>query len=93
MSIVRLNDFEAKEGQEKELAEFLNSLVAFISESAGCISCELLRHYENPTRFVMLERWKSVEHHQNSYRSYPKEKMQKAMELFAKPPTGNYFQV
>ncbi len=91
MSITRLNEFEAAEGKEDALYAFLQSILPHIAGSEGCVSCELLRHQDNPTKFVILERWVSVAAHQQSLANFPKEDMQAIMPLLGAPPKGAYY--
>lgn len=92
MSITRINEFHAAEGLADDLHTFLGTLVPYITSSPGCISCQILREIENQDAFVVIERWESVESHQASIESFPKEEMQAAMPLLGRPPTGTYYQ-
>ncbi len=85
MSITRINEFQAAEGKAEELFGFLKSLIPHISSSEGCKSCEVLRNKDSQESFVVIEKWDSIESHQKSIKSYPKEKMQAAMNLFGAP--------
>lgn len=91
MTITRINRFEAKEGFEDELFEFLRSVISIIQESPGCLSCRLLRSLDSPAHLAIIEEWESVEAHQNAAKAIPPEKMNEAMTLFAGPPTGTYY--
>lgn len=91
MSITRINEFQASVGKSEELFDFLKSLVPYISSSEGCISCEVLRNYENPDSFAVIEKWESIDFHKKSIENFPKEEMQASMNLFGAPPKGNYY--
>ena len=91
MTIVRVNEFTAAEGKASELYTFLESLIPYISGSEGCLSCELLQHHEHDNQFMVIERWHSIENHQQAITNYPQEDMQAAMSLFGAPPKGAYF--
>lgn len=91
MTIVRINNFKAASGKEHELTEFLTALTSYISNSEGCISCELLTNEENSAKLVVIEKWQSKTHHQQSIALFPKDKMAAAMNLFGEPPTGQYY--
>ncbi len=91
MSLVRVNEFVAAEGKSAELFTFLQTLVPYISDSTGCLSCELLKHQEHADHFMMIERWDCIESHQLAITNYPQEDMQAAMKLFGKSPKGNYY--
>lgn len=91
MAITRINEFEAAEGESENLFAFLQSLLPYIRSSEGCISCELLRDAQQPNKFVVLERWDSVDAHKKSIERFPKEKIAAAMPLFGAPPKGTYY--
>jgi quinol monooxygenase YgiN len=91
MSITRINEFTSAENKDKELFEFLKSLIPYITSSEGCISCEVLHNLNNNSNFVVLEKWESIDLHQKSIEGFPKEDMQSAMSLFGAPPKGGYF--
>ena len=91
MSIVRINEFQAQEGQGDALRDLIGSFVPFIEGSEGCISCQLLQHIEEPTRIVVVETWESTEAHQASLKNIPPGVFEQARTLLAAPPTGGYF--
>jgi len=91
MSVTRINEFEAIGSKSEELYDFLKSLMSYISSSEGCLSVDLLRHKEELNKFVVIEKWESVEFHQKSIQDYPQEKMQAVMALFSTPPKGSYY--
>ncbi|QFU24982.1 antibiotic biosynthesis monooxygenase [Shewanella eurypsychrophilus] len=89
--IVRIGEFQAAEGKSEELYEFLQSLSAYITQSKGCVSYDVLRKHEAVKEFAVIERWLSVEDHRASVDSFPKEQMQAAMTLFSGAPKGSYY--
>ncbi|MCM2679055.1 putative quinol monooxygenase [Echinimonas agarilytica] len=91
MTVTRINEFQAAEGKAEELFNFLTSLMSSISSSKGCLSCELLRHTESSRQFLVIEKWQSVEEHQASVQSFPKQEMQLAMQFLGAAPKGNYY--
>jgi len=91
MSITRVNEFKAAENKSEELYEFLKSLVPYISSSEGCTSCEVLRSNDEQSKFIVIEKWGSIELHKTSVENFPKDEMQAAMSLFGAPPNGGYF--
>ena len=90
--ITRINQFEAKKDCERELFEFLQSVISVIQKSPGCKSCQLLRSTDNPAHLAIIEVWESIEDHQNAAKAISPAKMAQAMALFAKPPSGTYYQ-
>ena len=91
MSITRINEFQAQEGQGDVLRDRLRSFVPMIESSEGCRSCRLLQHQEDPTRIVILEVWDSAEAHQASVKNIPPAALQDVMTLLAGPPKGAYY--
>jgi quinol monooxygenase YgiN len=92
MAITRINQFEAKPSLEEKLYSFLQSVISVIEACPGCMSCTLLRSTENPACFAIIEEWDSVEAHQRAARAIPPETLGQAAALFAKPPSGMYYQ-
>ena len=93
MTVTRINEFQAAEGKSEELLSFLKSLNDFIIASEGCQYFEVLTSKADSDKFVVIERWLSEAHHQQSLANYPQEEMQKAMILFGAPPKGDYYTV
>jgi len=62
-----------------------------IKNSPGCRSCQLLRSTDNPGHLAIIEEWESIEAHQNAEKAIPPEKLNQAMAMFAKPPSGTYY--
>lgn len=91
MSIKRINYFKSQNGKADQLFEFLNSILPIITNSKGCLSCEILKDTEEENKIVILEEWESIEDHKNSIKNIPPENMMKAMTMLAEPPSGNYY--
>jgi quinol monooxygenase YgiN len=92
MAVTRINQFEAKASSEEQLYVFLQSVISVIEACPGCISCKLLRSTEHPACLAIIEAWESVEAHQRAASAIPPEKLAEAASMFAKPPTGMYYQ-
>ena len=91
MSITRISEFQAKDGQTQGLRDFLNSIVPTIATSEGCRSCRLLQDQEDESRFVVIELWDSIEAHEASVKEIPPQQLEEIMRLLANPPQGRYF--
>lgn len=91
MSITRINHFQAAAGKADELFTFLKSLEPYITSSQGCTYCEVLKSDDKSDQFVVIEKWASIEAHKNSIDNFPKDQMQAAMTLFAKPPESGFY--
>jgi len=91
MRVTRINEFRAKEGKADALRTFLTPVIPMIASSTGCLSCQLLQSHENPTRFVVLEVWDSIDSHQAAVRNIPAEAFAEVMELLDGTPVGEYY--
>ena len=91
MSVSRIGEVQAREGLVDELKEFLLSIMPGIKSSEGCDSVQLYQSHEDPSRFMMIEVWDSVESHQASVKNIPPEKLGEIQSLLANPPSGSYY--
>jgi quinol monooxygenase YgiN len=91
MSVARVGEFRAADGQGDALAAFLASIRTIILDAEGAISCEVLRDQADPNRFLVIERWQTAEAHQASVKNIPPDLFKQAMALFAATPKGSYF--
>jgi quinol monooxygenase YgiN len=93
MSISRIGEVQAKPELTNELREFLISIMPGIKASAGCESVQLYQSEDDPSRFLMIEVWDSVESHQASVQNIPSEKLGEIGPLLATSPSGSYFKL
>ena len=93
MSISRIGEVQAKEGVADELREFLISIIPGIKSSEGCESVQLYQSQDEPSRFMMIEVWDSIESHQASVKNIPPEKLGEIRPLLATSPRGSYFEL
>lgn len=91
MSVTRINEFQAREGQGDALRDLVKSFVPMLEASEGCQSCQLLQNQDDSTKIVVIEVWDSVEAHQASVKNIPQDAMHKAMKLLAGTPKGGYY--
>ena len=61
MPVQLLAHIEAKPGQEAALTAVLQTLVDASRRESTCIQYDLWRDQDQPTVFVMVERWASLE--------------------------------
>jgi quinol monooxygenase YgiN len=88
MSITRINEFKAKEGQVEALLAKLRLSVPKIRSSRGCLSCRVFQHLESPSRIVIIEEWASEEAHVEAVKAIPVAVLQETMKLVTEPPYG-----
>ncbi len=93
MTITRINEFQAKDGQEEALKDHLVSFQTMIESSEGNLSCQMLQQDNEPAHFVVIEVWESIEAHQASTQNIPAEAIEKAMQMLAGPPKGMYYRL
>ena len=91
MSISRIGEVQAKEGFTEELREFLISIMPGIKSAQGCETVHLYQSENDPTKFIMIEVWDSVESHQASVKNIPPEKLGEIRPLLATSPSGSYY--
>ena len=93
MSISRIGDVQAKPGRAEELRDFLGSILPMIRSAEGCESVQLYQSAEDPSKFIMIEVWDSIESHQASVKNIPAEKLGEIRPLLATSPSGGYFRL
>jgi quinol monooxygenase YgiN len=91
VSVTRVTRFQAREGKADQLRAFLAAVHPLISQSPGCLFCQLLQGEDKANEFLVIEVWTSVAMHEASVKNIPPAKIAEAMPLLAAPPSGSYF--
>jgi quinol monooxygenase YgiN len=91
VNVIRIGEVQAKAELTEKLRDFLMSIMPGIKSSEGCESVELYQGQDNPSKFIMIERWDSVESHQASVKNIPPETLSELRPLLAASPSGSYF--
>ena len=91
VSISRIGEVQARPESTEKLREFLISILPIIKASRGCESVQLYQNHEDPSKFIMIEVWDSIESHQASVENIPAEKLGEIRPLLATSPSGGYF--
>jgi quinol monooxygenase YgiN len=91
MSITRIGETQAKEGLTEALRDFLLSILPMIKSSEGCETVQLYQSQDDPSKFMIIEVWDTVESHQASVKNIPPEKLGEIRPLLAGSPGGSYF--
>ena len=91
MSISRIGEMQARPELTDELRDFLISILQLIKSTEGCEAVQIHQSKDDPTKFMMIEVWDSVESHQASVRKIPPEKLGEIRPLLASSPSGSYF--
>ena len=94
MSIAYVGQSQAKAGAAEQLRDFFLSVVApAVRASSGCESFTLLQNESDPSMFIAIEIWASVEAHRASVKNIPPEKIAIFMQLVTAPPRGGYHRI
>ena len=91
MSISRIGETQSKPETTQDLGDFLKSIMPMIKSSQGCQSVTLYQSHDDPTKFIMIEVWDSIESHQASVKNIPPTMLAEIMPLLASAPTGSYY--
>ena len=91
MSIIRINEYQAKEGKGDVLRETLNSFDPIFKSIDGYHSHQVLQNVDDPTRIVVIEVWDSIHAHQVSLKKIPIHAYEKTMQLLTGTPKGAYY--
>ena len=91
VTITRISEFQAREGQGDALRDLIRSFLPTIKYSDGCQSCELLQNQEDPTQIVVIEVWDSTYAHQASLKNIPPRALEEVKKLLVGPPKGAYY--
>ena len=92
MSVAYIGQSQARPDQIDELRHLLSSVVVpAVNSSAGCQSCRFYQSEDDPTRFLGIEVWTSVEAHRAAIRNIPAGAIAEFMKLVAGAPAGGYY--
>ena len=91
MSVARIGEVQAKPELTEALRDFLISIIPMIKSSQGCESVQLYQSQDDPTKFIMIEVWDSIESHQASVKTIPPDKLEEIRPLLATSPSGSYY--
>ena len=69
MGVTAIYSIRAREGRADELLEILLQGRDFSLTVEGCEGFEVLQARDDPHKFVMIERWATVEDHQSHFES------------------------
>jgi len=90
MSVTRIGETKAKPETTGALRDFLISILPTIKSSPGCESVTLYQSHDDPTKFIVIEVWDSIESHQASVKNIPPEMLIEIKPLLASAPSGSY---
>ena len=90
MSVTRIGETQAKPETTEALRDFLTSILPTIKSSPGCEAVALYQSHDDPTKFIVIEVWDSIESHQASVKNIPSELLAEIRPLLASAPSGSY---
>jgi quinol monooxygenase YgiN len=93
MSITRIGEVQAQPELSESLRAFLLSIIPMIKSSQGCEFVQLYQNQDDPSKFMMIEVWDSIESHQASVKNIPPEKLGEIRPLLATSPSGSYYRL
>ncbi len=94
MSIAYIGHSQAKPDEVEGFRKLISSLVMpAVRGSEGCASCQFFQSEDDPTKFVGIEIWASVEAHRAAVRNIPPGTIAEYRTLVAGAPTGGYYRV
>lgn len=91
MTIARTYILHAKEGQDAVLETELRNLAAAVGAFPGSKGTELLRDAGNERRFILIEKWDSVDAHKATQEQFKALQLKPMMEALDGPPDSSYF--
>ena len=94
MSVAYVGQSQAKPGESEKLRDFFLSVVEpAVRASRGCESFTLLQSEADPSSFMAIEIWASVEAHQASVKHISPENIAAFMQLVTAPLRSGYHRV
>jgi quinol monooxygenase YgiN len=93
MSVVWILNFEAKDGEEKSLLEFVKDIRTAVLNTDGGLSVRVLKDKDNPRQITSVEEWESIEKHEIFLKRINEvEILKDALSIMQSKPIGKYFE-
>lgn len=90
MTVGRTYRMTASAGHEDKLADELSKLRQAVSGMPGNRGIEVYRDRADRARFLLIEKWVSLGHHEQAVASLPKGSFDALMGMLALPPEAAY---
>lgn len=93
-AVIVVIEYRAQPGKDVEARRELASLIAtVVAKESACAGIDLLHDVEDPTHFLLYERWSSRKAYTGPHMQTPHitEFIARAQRLFAGPPTITFF--
>lgn len=92
MAITVVVNLQAHDGKGNEAFEAIRKTQQYCLSLAGCTGFEVLQSQADQHRFIMIERWKSLEEHKQVLQSLMSSPdTAEVMKLFSAGPNIEYF--
>lgn len=91
--ILEIATFQIVPGQEADFERAFGRAAQVIAQAKGHLDHELLRSHEDPSQFVLLVHWRSLEDHTEGFRGSALFGQWRALlgPHFAQPPAVSHF--
>lgn len=90
MTVLRHYRMQAAAGRGHDLGAALTALATKVGAFGGCELVEMFADPNDPTTYVFVEHWRSLDDHQAAGRALGKEAFAPIMAVLAQPPEGRY---
>ncbi|SDC05215.1 Quinol monooxygenase YgiN [Sphingomonas sp. YR710] len=91
MTVVRHYLLHAIEGHDAALETVLSEITDFFRAQPGALGLDLLRDCGNERRFLLIERWETIEAHGAAAQLLPQPLIKRLIAALDGPPEGTYF--
>lgn len=92
MTVLRHYRMQAAEGRADDLRAALITLAGQVSPLDGCEGIEMFADSADPTTFIFIEHWRSIDDHKAAGPALGKDAVAPVMAALAAPPEGRYLE-
>ncbi len=92
MSVLRHYKMTARPGEGPALRAALLALANRVRALGGCSDVEILRDPRDPSTYVFIEHWRSIDDHEASGKQLGRAAFEPVLALLAGPPDGRYLE-
>ncbi|MBN2344653.1 MAG: antibiotic biosynthesis monooxygenase [Deltaproteobacteria bacterium] len=71
MAVKHITEFRASPENTQKMAEFLTSLIPYITSCEGNLGCDVMQSEIDPCHFLVVEHWESETAHEQSLKQLP----------------------
>jgi quinol monooxygenase YgiN len=94
MSVAYIGQSQAQPEAVEAFRRFMTEVVApAVTASDGCQGYQIFQSETDPTQFIGVELWASVDAHRGAVKNIDPASIAEYMQLVAAPPTGGYYRL